>query len=179
MLRDEDIELVKSSVNMIMLADYYGLKVNRSGYALCPFHEDNHPSMQVFSGYVSRDGFYCRSCGVGGTIFNFVMQYENVSFEKSVRKIASIFSVPIISDDKLSSEDMRRIASNRIKQIMNKEYEKTEFHQMLSCADTIHIFEKVMHEAVPYSELFCSIGNELPMIQADWDDRHRRYCDRR
>lgn len=179
MLRNEDIELVKESVNMVMLAKYYGLSVNRSGYALCPFHDDKHPSMQVFSGYTSKDGFYCRSCGVGGTIFNFVMQYENLSFENAVRKIAAIFKIPIIGEDELSPDDIQRIAAKRIRQSLDKEYEQTEFRQMLSLADAIRLFQKVMCGAKPYSELFCDIGNVIPVLQGEWDERYQKYCNRR
>lgn len=179
MLRDGDIDLVKESVNMTMIANYYGLRVNRVGYALCPFHDDKHPSMQVFSGFTSKDGFYCRSCGAGGNIFNFVMQYENLTFEETVRKIAAIFKVPIIGAGELSPDDIDRVTSNRMKQMLSKEYEQAEFHQMLSLTDTIRLYKGVMSQAKPYSHLFCDIGTAIPILQGEWDERYQKYCNRR
>ncbi|MFV8802809.1 CHC2 zinc finger domain-containing protein [Faecalibacterium taiwanense] len=39
-------------------AQAYGLEVNRHGKALCPFHNDRHPSL-----YVANDHYYCFTCG--------------------------------------------------------------------------------------------------------------------
>ncbi len=40
---------------------------DRAGKALCPFHDDSRPSLQLYP-----DGsFYCFGCGRGGTIFDF------------------------------------------------------------------------------------------------------------
>ena len=42
---------------------------NREGKVLCPFHSDNHPSLQLYP----DGGFYCfgSGCKAGGTIFDF------------------------------------------------------------------------------------------------------------
>ena len=29
---------------------FYGLEVNRAGFAVCPFHTDNDPSLKVYKG---------------------------------------------------------------------------------------------------------------------------------
>ena len=38
---------VKYGVNCREAAERYGVSVNRQGKALCPFHDDRHPSMKV------------------------------------------------------------------------------------------------------------------------------------
>lgn len=40
-------EVVKASINAQEAAQAYGIDVNRHGMALCPFHNDRHPSLYV------------------------------------------------------------------------------------------------------------------------------------
>lgn len=40
-------ETVKNNVSLREAAQAYGLEVNRHGKALCPFHNDRHPSLYV------------------------------------------------------------------------------------------------------------------------------------
>lgn len=46
-------EIVKGNVNLREAAERYGIDVNRYGKALCPFHNDRHPSL-----YVADDHYY-------------------------------------------------------------------------------------------------------------------------
>ena len=48
------------------VAPRYGLKVNASGMALCPFHDEHSPSLKL-----SR-GFHCFGCGAQGDVITFV-----------------------------------------------------------------------------------------------------------
>ena len=40
-------EVVKASINTQEAAQAYGIDVNHYGMALCPFHNDRHPSLYV------------------------------------------------------------------------------------------------------------------------------------
>ena len=40
-------EVVKASINTQEAAQTYGINVNHHGMALCPFHDDRHPSLYV------------------------------------------------------------------------------------------------------------------------------------
>ncbi len=179
MLLNEDIERVKSQISMRDIANYYGMRVNRKGFALCPFHNDKHPSMQIFSGYTKKDGFYCRSCGTGGTIFSFVMQYENLEFKDSVRKIATIFGIPIKDKEEITPEDTRKMSFQRMQAMLNEEESKVEQYELICLAESIHLFEDVMHLAKPFSRLFCEVAHQLPILQGEWDERFAEYCDKR
>lgn len=56
--------------------------------ALCPFHDDNDPSLNIDD---SRGLYHCFSCIAGGDSIRFVQDIENVSFVESVYLIASRF----------------------------------------------------------------------------------------
>ena len=40
-------EAVKGNVTTRQAAEMYGIRVNRHGMAVCPFHNDKNPSMKV------------------------------------------------------------------------------------------------------------------------------------
>ena len=60
-------EIVKYGVNCREAAERYGVAVNHYGMALCPFHNDRHPSL-----YVADDHYHCFACGEHGDVIDFV-----------------------------------------------------------------------------------------------------------
>lgn len=55
-------------------------------WACCPFHGEKTPSFHV----VERDGFYkCFGCGESGSVFDFVMKVDNLSFPEAVEQLAA------------------------------------------------------------------------------------------
>ena len=176
MLLNDDIERVKSQVSMRDIANHYGIKINRKGYISCPFHNEKTASMKVYPGI---KGYYCFGCGAGGTIFNFVMEYEGKTFEDSVRTVASVFDIQITDGKNLSDDDRKRAASQRIRAMMQEEESRIELHGLTVLSGTINLFQSVMHVSHPYGELFCTLGNMLPLLHEEWDERFQQYCDRR
>lgn len=170
MLRDEDIEAVKAQVNMQMLAEHFGIRVNRAGQALCPFHSDQHPSMKVHSGYLDHDGYYCWSCGAGGTIFNFVMDYCNLDFEAAVKYVAAAFGIRIADEHELSPEEKFKIARQQRMRELNAEFDAMYLRALSALSEKIKFYEKLRRTAEPFGGLFCWISNQLPVLQGQWEE---------
>ncbi len=59
-------EIVKYGVGCREAAERYGVEVNHYGMALCPFHNDRHPSL-----YVADDHYHCFACGEHGDVIDF------------------------------------------------------------------------------------------------------------
>ena len=53
--------------------------------ALCPWHDDTRPSLQVNP---ERQSFKCWVCDIGGDIFSFVMKMEGVEFPEALAMLA-------------------------------------------------------------------------------------------
>ena len=73
-------------------------KKGRSYVALCPFHDDKNPSMQISP---EKQIFKCFVCGTGGNAIGFVEKYEKISFSAAVRKVAQLcgYNDPRLVDD--------------------------------------------------------------------------------
>ena len=59
--------------------------------ALCPFHNDSNPSLQVSE---KKGLFKCFACGVGGDAITFVEKYKNIPFKEALVEIAQKFNLP-------------------------------------------------------------------------------------
>jgi len=81
------IRQIKETVDIVSLVGQY-IQVHRVGNrfkALCPFHDDKNPSMEVNP---QRQSYKCWSCGAGGDCIEFVKQYERVEFPEAIRLLA-------------------------------------------------------------------------------------------
>ena len=79
-------EIVKENVNLREAAELYGIDVNRYSKALCPFHNDRHPSM-----YAADDHYYCFACGAHGDVIDFVSKLFQLSPYDAAQKLMADF----------------------------------------------------------------------------------------
>ena len=79
-------EIVKYGVSCREAAELYGVEVNHYGMALCPFHNDRHPSL-----YVADDHYYCFACGEHGDVIDFVGRLFQLSPYDAARKLMADF----------------------------------------------------------------------------------------
>jgi DNA primase len=85
---------VASAADIVqVISQYVELKKAGKDYrGLCPFHGDKDPSFYVSP---QKGIFHCFGCAVGGSVFNFIMKMENVSFVDAVRTLAQRYGVPL------------------------------------------------------------------------------------
>ena len=80
-------EAVKLSVSTREVAEFYGIKVSRTGMACCPFHDDKNPSMKV------DQRFHCFGCGEDGDVIDFTAKLFNLSPKEAAEKLAQDFGL--------------------------------------------------------------------------------------
>ena len=67
-------QTIKKKISIEQVARYYGLQLDRYGNCLCPFHNDENPSMKING---RKNGkAHCFVCGKSWDIFDFVMEKE-------------------------------------------------------------------------------------------------------
>ena len=71
-----------------VISRYIPVHKSGSGHvALCPFHDDTNPSMQISK---SKQIFKCFVCGEGGNAISFVSKIEKIPYREALRKVAEI-----------------------------------------------------------------------------------------
>ena len=84
------VKEIKQRADIVDVISYYLSSVQKKGkgyVAVCPFHDDHDPSMQISK---DRQTFHCFVCQTGGDVFTFVQKYDKCSFEEAVRKVCDI-----------------------------------------------------------------------------------------
>ena len=100
----QTIEQVAAANDIVdVIGSYFPLKRAGANFrALCPFHQEKTPSFHVSP---QRQTFHCFGCGVGGSVFRFVMDYEHIDFPSAVRKLATRAGIPIVEERRADGED--------------------------------------------------------------------------
>ncbi len=104
MIPPETIEQIAAANDIVeVVGSYFPLKRAGANFkALCPFHQEKTPSFHVNP---QRQTFHCFGCGVGGSAFRFVMEYEHLDFPSAVRKLAARVGIPIVEERASSADD--------------------------------------------------------------------------
>lgn len=92
-------ERIRQAVDIVDLVERY-LPLRRQGrgfVALCPWHDDHRPSLQVNP---ERQVFRCFVCDIGGDIFSFIMKMEGVEFPEAVEMLAEMAGIPLPRTDR-------------------------------------------------------------------------------
>ncbi len=105
-LPDSFLDELKARVG---IAEVIGksVKLTRRGrqyLGLCPFHGEKTPSFHVY-----EDHYHCFGCGAHGSVIDFFMQSEKVSFREAVESLAARagMSLPQVSPQ-AAARDRRR-----------------------------------------------------------------------
>jgi DNA primase len=82
-------EQLKSQLDIVKVIGEY-VRLKRSGASgryvgLCPFHQEKTPSFGVNQ---TRQFYKCFGCGVGGDVFQFVMQLDGLTFPETLKLLA-------------------------------------------------------------------------------------------
>lgn len=80
-------ESIKAAVTARQAAESFGLTVNRSGMAACPFHEDHTPSLKLDQRY------YCFGCGATGDVIDFTARLLGISNHNTAQTLAERFGI--------------------------------------------------------------------------------------
>ncbi len=93
-ISEEKIQEIRNSADIVsIISNYIPLKMQGKNYfGVCPFHDDHKPSMSVSK---ERQLFKCFVCNKGGNVFNFVKDFENITYIEAVVKVANMVGIPI------------------------------------------------------------------------------------
>lgn len=82
-----DIDEIKSRLNIVdVVGERVKLtKAGRNYKGLCPFHSEKTPSFMVSA---DRQIFKCFGCGRGGSVIDFVMEYDHLDFLEALEDLA-------------------------------------------------------------------------------------------
>jgi len=125
-LSTELINEIRNNIDIVSIISNYVVltKKGKNYFGVCPFHDDHSPSMSVSS---DKQIYKCFSCGASGNVFNFVSDFEHISFYESVLLLANKLGYNIekgIKKEKKINKDLE------IYQLAEKFYQNNLFTSM-------------------------------------------------
>ena len=145
---------------MVEAAEYYGVEVNRHGKALCPFHDDRHPSMLV-----ADDHYHCFACGEHGDVIDFVAKLFDLSLHDAAKKLAYDFG---IQTDKPPSIAMQEKWNRKTEAQRLRETEKLCFSTLFGYAKLLQEWKRLYAPKTPEDEVdsrFTEACHNLPQVE--------------
>lgn len=144
MLLEDIFSELRDRVSMLDTARFYGLNVNRSGMACCPFHEDETPSLKIY-----HDHYYCFGCHATGDCTDFAARLFEIPQLEAAKRISYDFglnlfengiNLPIQVKANPEAEYRRWLTqtSSTITKYMNKLHEWRNRYQLSNQAETLH-----------------------------------------
>ena len=136
---------VRLAINIVdLMSTYMELRRQGRGFvAVCPFHDDRRPSMQINP---DRQTWKCWVCDIGGDVFSFVMKRESVSFPEALRMLAEKAGI-LIEEPK--NRKGRGSHDDKKSQLEAMKWAVGEFHHcLLQSPDAQHAREYLLDRGI-------------------------------
>ncbi len=159
---------VKEQLKLRDVAAYYGLRVNRAGFASCPFHKERTPSMKLYD-----DHFYCFGCQSSGDVISLVEKLFGLQPLDAAKKLQHDFGLAEVPYDYEKESQAHRERQKSIRKEL--EFKRWKAATYLLLADYCHLLRKWKEEYAPknheepFHPLFVESMQELDKIE--------HYCD--
>jgi len=110
-IADEEIERIKQNVSLLRLIESQGHTLKKEGNDFtmcCPFHEDKTPSLKVSS---TKNLFNCFGCGAAGSVIDWVMKTQGVSFKHAAELLRKDLSLVAGSSAVVKDGTVRKLSA--------------------------------------------------------------------
>lgn len=91
--------LSKTDIVDLINSKFLLKKKGKNYYASCPFHEEKTPSFIVSR---KKQYYHCFGCGVHGNAINFLMNFDNLTFIETVKKLAKMYGLEVYYENRVS-----------------------------------------------------------------------------
>ena len=131
------------------IQEYANVELTRSGNGwrcACPIHGSSNPSSFLVD---DKGMYYCFSCNSSGDVINFVADYDHITYNMAIEKLASMLNISLV-DDKTYQDEKALEAKMEVKKqkginglsgVVQYLTEKRGFTE-----ETIKVFELGGHE---------------------------------
>ena len=136
------VEQIRQATDIVDLVRSYVSEIRRDGRgykALCPWHNDTRPSLQINS---ERQSWKCWVCDLGGDVFSFVMQKEDMGFREALELLAERANIEL----QPRSPDRPNPAEDKNTLYAAMAWAEGQFHECLLCSPEGQVAREYLRE---------------------------------
>jgi DNA primase catalytic core len=130
---EDQVERIKREVSLEGLVSGKGIVLSRKGrdlVGLCPFHEEDTPSLIVSQ---DKNLFHCMGCGAAGSVIDWVMRMEGISFRHAVELLLKD-ALPLVAKtsaaESAARNDVRPLKRGTIPKLEGPFESEAEDHEL-------------------------------------------------
>lgn len=164
-LSNEESERIKKENNIVdIVSKYIVLKKSGSNYfGNCPFHAEKTSSLSVNE---KKQMFYCFGCGMGGDLFKFITEIENISFKEAFISLGGKYA------DKEDFILTQKQNSNKFEAEKKRQSELLRQKQKLELSNLINYYQNLSKELTPMSESWCKCQDYIFYLLYAWEEKY-------
>ena len=127
MIRQDKIIEIRDRASIVeIISDHVTLKkAGRNYMGLCPFHAEKTPSFTVNE---EKGIFHCFGCQTGGSVFQFLMRLDQLTFPEAVERVAKRYGITI---ERAGGSKVREESSERELLYRINERAAATYHRIL------------------------------------------------
>lgn len=121
---ENQVEEIKQKLNIVDVINRFVplKKRGRNHIACCPFHGEKTPSFTVSE---ELQMFKCFGCGKAGDVFNFLQEYERITFPEALTELAAMAGITLKKSQFTDKQESRK----KVLMDLNSQVEK--FYQYM------------------------------------------------
>lgn len=153
------ITKIRESTDIVeFISKYIPLvKKGKNYFGLCPFHNDNNPSLSVSR---EKQIYKCFVCGEAGNVFNFLEKYENISFYEAVKIIGDSVGINVSNKFKIEKKEDKNQVYYDMYDLANKFYQNNLFSNLGVDARNYLEKRKLDLETIKKFQIGLSLNND-------------------
>jgi len=138
-MKYDDLTINKlRGLSILDVADKLGFKLKGLGdegrRALCPYHDDKHPSLH----FSKKKGiFKCFVCGAKGDLFKLVMDDRNCTFPEACDWLVNEFHVVIVPNTNLTNPTNKKISEISAIRVQKENYNSCSENKSVSSVQSV------------------------------------------
>ena len=179
-------EEIKSKLDIIEVAKYYGIELNKQNKCCCPFHTEKTPSFSISR---KKQMFHCFGCNISGDVISLTQNLLHLSTSlDAVRQLDTDFSLGLnLSPHKPTKKERQKQAARSQRKFLIMKWDEWKDTAIRNVIEYIKLLEQFRTDFAPKNineelhPLFIKSCQEIDfteylydcMIQADekeWQD---------
>lgn len=147
MIYHSKIKEVKNRADIVKVAKYFGLNINRANKCICPFHKEDHASFSISP---NKQIYTCFGCGKSGDVITLVQELLNINAYESAKQINNLFCIGVDFGKKISKLEIQKYQA---KQKALEEFKKWKNETFQLLCDYLHYLKKKTNLEETYKEI--------------------------
>ena len=157
------IQEVKERADIVRVAEYFRLNLNRANKCVCPFHKEKTASFSISK---EKQIFKCFGCDKSGDVISLVSELLHINAYQAAEQINCIFNLGVDFNKKTSSIEIDKWNQRQKAKEAFKKWENETFQ--LLC-EYLHFCEKEqIYEEISKTEYYVDLfidGTESEKLQ--------------